>query len=163
MTTSDWITLGAAILTGGGTLFLGFMAWRTIRQTKNIREVEKRERLLNEINTSAMEFQELVFISGTSEDFDFTQWSIRFSNLLFEYSAIKEYAKLFGTELKHKARSLETCIGDYQKEIVSQQIKKDGKIFVVDKKERLEIRDRVIKSVAELKEEIIKEKIKLVK
>ena len=49
MTTSDWITLGAAILVGGGTLFLGFMAWRTIRQTKNIQKAEKRERLLNEI------------------------------------------------------------------------------------------------------------------
>ena len=49
MTTSDWITLGAAILVGGGTLFLGIMAWRTICQTRSIQKAEKRERLLNEI------------------------------------------------------------------------------------------------------------------
>ena len=49
MTTSDWIILGAAILTGGGTLFLGIMAWRTIRQTRNLQKTEKRDSLLNEI------------------------------------------------------------------------------------------------------------------
>ncbi len=49
MSTSDWITLGAAILVGGGTLFLGIMAWRAIRQTGNIQKRERRERLLNEI------------------------------------------------------------------------------------------------------------------
>ena len=49
MDTSDWVILGAAILTGGGTLFLGIMAWRTIRQTRNLQKAEKRERLLNEI------------------------------------------------------------------------------------------------------------------
>jgi len=49
ITTSDWITLGAAILVGGGTLFLGIMAWRTICQTRSIQKAEKRERLLNEI------------------------------------------------------------------------------------------------------------------
>jgi len=49
MTNSDWINLIAAILVGGGTLFLGIMAWRTIRQTRSIQKAEKRERLLNEI------------------------------------------------------------------------------------------------------------------
>ncbi len=49
MTTSDWIILAAAILTGGGTLFLGIMAWRTIRQTRNLQKTERRERLLNEL------------------------------------------------------------------------------------------------------------------
>ena len=49
MTTSDWIILGAAILTGGGTLSLAIMAWRAIRQTRSIQKAEKRERLLNEI------------------------------------------------------------------------------------------------------------------
>ena len=48
MEISDWINLIAAILVGGGTLFLGIMAWRTIRQTRNIQEAEKRERLLNQ-------------------------------------------------------------------------------------------------------------------
>ena len=49
MSTSDWINLVAAILVGGGTLFLGIMALRTIRQTRSIQKAEKRERLLNEI------------------------------------------------------------------------------------------------------------------
>ena len=49
MDTSDWITLGAAILVGGGTLFLGIMAWRAIRQTRSIQKAERRERVLNEI------------------------------------------------------------------------------------------------------------------
>ncbi len=49
METSDWINLIAAILVGGGTLFLGIMAWRTIRQNRSMQQVEKEERLLNEI------------------------------------------------------------------------------------------------------------------
>jgi len=49
MATSDWINLIAAILVGGGTLFLGIMAWRTIRQTRSIQKAEKWDRLLNEI------------------------------------------------------------------------------------------------------------------
>ena len=49
MTTDNWINIIAAILIGGGTLFLGIMAWRTIRQTRSIQKAEKKERLLNEI------------------------------------------------------------------------------------------------------------------
>ena len=49
MTTDNWINLIAAIIVGGGTLFLGIMAWRTIHQTRSIQRAEKRERLLNEI------------------------------------------------------------------------------------------------------------------
>jgi hypothetical protein len=49
MTTSDWINLIAAILVGGGTIFLGIMALKTIRQNRVIQKAEKRERLLNEI------------------------------------------------------------------------------------------------------------------
>ena len=49
MTTDNWISIISAILIGGGTLFLGIMAWRAIRQTRNIQKAEKRERLLNEI------------------------------------------------------------------------------------------------------------------
>ena len=49
MNIDNWINLIAAILIGGGTLFLGIMAWRNIRQTRNIQKTEKRERLLNEI------------------------------------------------------------------------------------------------------------------
>ncbi len=49
MTTGNWINLIAAILVGGGTLFLGIMALRTIRQTRSIQNNEKRESLLSEI------------------------------------------------------------------------------------------------------------------
>ena len=49
MTTDNLINLIAAILVGGGTFFLGIMAWRTIRQTRSVQKAEKRERLLNEI------------------------------------------------------------------------------------------------------------------
>ena len=49
MTMDNLINLIAAILVGGGTLFLGIMALRTIRQTRSIQRAEKRERLLNEI------------------------------------------------------------------------------------------------------------------
>lgn len=49
MDTSNWINLIAAILVGGGTLALAFMAWKSIRQTRSIQKAEKRERLLNEI------------------------------------------------------------------------------------------------------------------
>ena len=49
MAIDNWINLIAAIIVGGGTFFLGIMAWRAIRQTRNIRKAEKEERLLNEI------------------------------------------------------------------------------------------------------------------
>ncbi len=66
MVTSDWINLIAAILVGGGTLFLGIMAWRTIRQTGSIQKAERRERLLNEIIEWAIE----ILKCGT-------EWNIR--------------------------------------------------------------------------------------
>ncbi len=49
MTTDNWINLITAIFIGGGTLFLGIMALRTIRQTRSIQKTERRESLLNEI------------------------------------------------------------------------------------------------------------------
>ncbi len=61
MVTSDWINLIAAILVGGGTLFLGIMAWRNIRQTRSIQKSEKRERLLNEIIDWATEVADIGF------------------------------------------------------------------------------------------------------
>ena len=63
MNISDWINLIAAIIVGGGTLFLGIMAWRTIHQTGSIQKSEKRERLLNEI----IEWAEDILKGGDSE------------------------------------------------------------------------------------------------
>ena len=61
MTTDNWINLIAAILVGGGTFFLGIMAWRTIRQTRNIQKAEQRERLLNEIIEWAVDFKACLY------------------------------------------------------------------------------------------------------
>jgi hypothetical protein len=143
------------------TFFLALAAFWSIWQNQSIQKKEKKEKILNEINILAMEFQELVFISGTSDDFDHTQWSIRFSNLLFNSSAVEEYGRLFGTDFKNKADIVNKCVYDYRKELTSQQSMKEGKIFLINRKERLEIRDRVIESVTELKQEILKEKVKL--
>jgi len=49
MSADNVINLVAAIIVGGGTLFLGIMAWRNIRLTRSIQKAEKKERLLNEI------------------------------------------------------------------------------------------------------------------
>ena len=49
MSTSDVISLVAAILIGGGTLALAIMTWKSIRQTRSIQKVETRERRLKEI------------------------------------------------------------------------------------------------------------------
>jgi len=76
MTNSDWITLGAAILTGGGTLFLGIMAWRTIRQTRSIQKAEKRERLLNEIIEWVFSIKDITLEPITEENITFRQFNI---------------------------------------------------------------------------------------
>jgi len=49
MTTDNIINLVSAIIVGGGTLFLGIMAWKSIRQTRTIQESGQKEKLLNEI------------------------------------------------------------------------------------------------------------------
>ena len=132
------------------------------RIRKKDRELEIKARALNDMKSLAMEFQELVFLSGTSVDYDRTQWTTRFSNLLYEYSAIVHYAGLFAIKFQKKAKYLENCIADFQKELISG--KKTGEkevIFVVNTEKRLKVREKVINSVTELLEAIIKEKLKL--
>ena len=117
---------------------------------------------LNDMKSLALEFQELVFIAGTSIGYDKTQFGTRFSNLLFEHPAIVHYAGLFGKQLEKKAKSLANCIGDFNKELTSQEKGGDDKvIFIINTKERLKLRDRVIHDVDEFLEAIIREKIKL--
>ena len=65
MTMDNLINLIAAILVGGGTFFLGFMAWRTIRQTRSIQKTKKRERLLNEIIEWAIDVAECTYKKET--------------------------------------------------------------------------------------------------
>ena len=54
------------MLVGGGTLFLGIMAWRTIRQTRSFQKGEHRQRLLSEIIQWAIDTKN---ISGLSLNF----------------------------------------------------------------------------------------------
>ena len=125
MTTSDWITLGAAILVSGGTLFLGIMAWRTIRQARSIQKAEKRERLLNEIIEWAIDVcrcglkPSSIPTSGMAKSKAGSElyMSNILGDLLLEYESISgrtEYirriALTFGENLKNTADSLSEII-----------------------------------------------------
>ena len=104
MTSDNWINLVSAIIVGGGTLFLTVAAFRSIRENRRIcvenRKLEIKSMVLNDMKLLAIEFQELVFLSGTSTNYDRTQWTRRFSNLLFEYLALVQYSRLFSKESK---------------------------------------------------------------
>ena len=76
MQISDWINIIAAILVGGGTLFLGIMAWRTIRQNSNIQKAEKRERLLNEIKDWIFGIKDITLAPITEDNLTFRQFNI---------------------------------------------------------------------------------------
>ena len=67
MDTNNWISLISAILIGGGTITLAIMTWKSIRQTRDIQQRERRERLLNEIIEWAISAREWDF---TKEDRD---------------------------------------------------------------------------------------------
>ena len=94
MTTSDLINLIAAILVGGGTLFLGIMAWRTIFQSRSIQKAERRERLLNEI---------IEWASGCmSCAFEIDRPNLR------EAKNVEEYIDRMQTGLADKLKSFQT-------------------------------------------------------
>jgi len=97
MTTSDWIHLIAAILIGGGTLFLGILAWRIFRHARNIQKAEKRERLLNEI---------IEWASGCmSCAFEINRPRIE------EAKSAEQYINRMQMELEDKLKSLKTKTG----------------------------------------------------
>ena len=116
MTNSDWITLGAAILVGGGTLFLGIMAWRNIRQTRSIQKAEKRERLLNEIiewvtdlNKCAWESEYTISTGVSSGEYKI----LREANIFSRFRAadskseyIRNIALIFGEDLHSNAEQV---------------------------------------------------------
>ncbi len=108
MNTSDWINLIAAVLIGAGTLFLGIMAWRTIRQTRTIQKAETRERLLNEIIDWAEDVAKRTIESNlATDDVEMTEIPKRqLRRLLSQYMTLdskSEYiacvAKSFGSEV----------------------------------------------------------------
>jgi len=118
MTNSDWITLGAAILTGGGTLFLGIMAWRTICQTRTTQKAEKRERLLNEIIDWAMEatrskiegiFKDLAkddrYLDKKFIQAQIHEIRITYSNLTTKTAYICEVTKSFDSDMGNNAKN----------------------------------------------------------
>ncbi len=145
MTTSDWITLGAAILTGGGTLFLGIMAWRTIRQTRSIRKAEKRERLLKEIVEWAIDISKC----GIDADIDFF---MRCPNEFFETEEdfIKDNDNIERKETERR----------YWSRLLSEYLhlsKKSGYIEIIaTKKIKKEALDKSIKKLVDELEDQIK-------
>jgi len=118
------------------------------------RELEIKAMALNDMKSLAFEFQQLVFLADTIFGYDRRDFGTRFSNMLFEYTSMVKYADLFSEQLREKAKSLANCIGDFEKELTSREFIDKGVMFVLDTKERVEIRDRVIKSVDELHDAI---------
>ncbi len=116
---------------------------------------------LSDMKSLALEFQELVFLAGTGKGSEKRQFGTRYTNVLSERSAMLKYADIFDEQLKRKAESLVDCIGEFNKELTSRKIKDDELMFIVDTKERLKLRDRVIHDVDGFLEAIIQEKIKL--
>ena len=49
MTTSDWINLIAAIIIGGGTLALAVVAFRSIRENRNLQIIRYKIELLDKV------------------------------------------------------------------------------------------------------------------
>jgi len=124
-------------------------------RTQN-RELEIKAMALNDMKSLAFEFQQLVFLAGTGKGYEKRQFGTRYTNMLSEKSAMLKYLDLFGKQLKTKAESLSDCIGVFNKELVSRNIKDDELMFVLDTKERVALRDRVIKTVDELLDAITK-------
>jgi hypothetical protein len=127
------------------------------------REFEIKTLALNEIKAYTNEFLGLVFISGTSKDYNRTEWTTRFNFLIFERHTIAKYAELFSTELKKKVLTLVDCVIEFSEELTSHELEtsESGKIFVVDSEKRLKLRDRVINDVIEIQKALAKEKTKL--
>jgi len=61
MDVDNWINLGSAILIASGTIFLGAMALKAIRQTNRIHQLEHRQNLINDIARWATDILDLNF------------------------------------------------------------------------------------------------------
>ncbi len=124
MTISDWINLIAAILVGGGTFFLGIMAWRTIRQTRGIQKAEKRERLLNEIIEWALDIAESALHRKTIqqlEEFRTTKMEYELSRAESRY--IGEIVSRFFDDLSPSLKNVITKL-DEAIDIITRKIEK---------------------------------------
>ena len=158
MTNSDWITLGAAILVGGGTLFLGIMAWRTIRQTRSIQKAEKRERLLNEIIDWAIEvakcgkradLSDLLHIADDKQEsflpIRMTEAALNIGLMEGRNEYINTIALNFGQELQEDVDILIDCLEAY-KELL--EVESKGVPTAPESIEKLESHDRQLLTLA---------------
>ncbi len=118
----NWINLIAAILVGGGTLFLGIMAWRTISQTRNLQRTQYRNKLIDEIADWAIEVSKCIsrpsdfpiFKEATKDVRDMKLYmSLAATNLVFDLVAvqnrgtyIKSIAIVFNKDLQEAIDSL---------------------------------------------------------
>ena len=122
MYTSDWINLIAAILIGGGTLFLGIMAWRTIRQTRNIQKAEKRERLLNEIiewsiNVFNCDIEALQLVNVNDAKAYIMNLQQRYEAFNVKSKYIIKMASLFGRDLRIAVEKVTYDLGEHIKNL----------------------------------------------
>ncbi len=130
MVTSDWINLIAAILVGGGTLFLGIMAWRTIRQTGSIQKSEKRERLLNEIIEWGLEVSRCSSVSPFSKYAEIE--NIQIQRIMIAIDSINSFTSLErrGEYIKQIALKLENRLGNAVGEVMI-NIKERNKLLAL--------------------------------
>ena len=129
MTIDNLINLVAAIIVGGGTLFLGIMAWRSICQTRSIQRAEKRERLLNEIIEWGLEVSRVTSVSAFTryaevEDIQ-KQRLIIVSDLLGKFTSLETRGKY----IKQIALKLENSLGNVVEEVII-NIKERNKLLV---------------------------------
>ena len=143
MVTSDWINLIAAILVGGGTLFLGIMAWRTICQTRRIQKAERRERLLNEI----IEWAD-----------DVAGWNFKTFNFVEAQIAKESWVESSTGEIVSQFQVVEAK-GVYINSIALSSFKEDKKLSKAIKAVNKEIRELVDVSVKRLNGEVTKEAV----
>ena len=169
MNIDNWINLIAAILIGGGTLFLGIMAWRNIRQTRNIQKTEKRERLLNEIIEWATDVVNcssrlgLPLVKGIDRT---TMLVYGRSNLYFQYRSvnarrlyIEKIANTFGEELESAIKPVTSKLIDFIK-ILEANIESLQKNGTEDEKAAIDCELKLYDLTRDLIEKVAEVKVK---
>ena len=121
MTTDNWINLIAAILVGGGTLALAFMTWKSIRQTRRIRE-EDRElnfklRLLDEVRDWAREAVKLGFLyERVKSKSEMSKVADMIEDVAKTTDVADMAAKIFVNELEAPVKNAMSFIKSYKKD-----------------------------------------------
>jgi len=168
MITSDLINLIAAILIGGGTLALALMTWKSIRQTRNIQNSERRERLLNEIIEWAIDvgkcgkradLSDLLHIADDKQEsflpIRMTEAALNIGLMEGRNEYISTTALNFGQELQEDVDILIDCLEAY-KELLEAESK--GVPTAPESIEKLESHDRQLLTLAS---NVIKKAVKI--